>query len=229
MSQKNPNITGQVSYTHPSSNSQSAYRATRYLTRRPEHGQEATREADWQELPPEQVLGNPKEFKREANERRRYWREKAEAEGKDLSKIKRDPECSSYIHVVISPARREEYSDEDMAALAAPWTRHRDGTEAPWFGAIHRDADHGPHLHVLVARGKVEKQRELPELRQQSESLMAEREMYLDVERGLERESALEREPEKKIGAEPETGLSADKNPGEDEDHQERRDDGLSL
>ena len=186
MAQKNPNIFD-VSYTHPAKADQSPARIVRYLTRRPLDKNHPTHESQWNPLPKAQVFGDPETFKREANRRTRELRQEAEKRGKDLSKNKSARACS-YLHVVLSPARRTEFSDRDFKALLEPWIKDVNGQNLPYCAAIHREKKERDHLHLLVARDKIEKKRELPYLKERTAEIISEREQELDMTREMDQE-----------------------------------------
>lgn len=191
MALENPNVF-EVSYAHPAGHRRSAARIVRYLTRRPLDRDRPTRESEWRTLPKEQVFGDPETFKREASRRTRELREEAERRGKDLSKNKSARACS-YLHVVLSPSRRAQFSDADFRAILEPWIKDANGRELPFFGAIHREEEGREHLHLVIARDKVEKRRELPRLKERTAEIVRERERML----------VREREPEKEFDREP--------------------------
>lgn len=217
-----------VRYTHPSSKAspgQSPGRAVRYLTRRPEQGQEATREADWNSLPDDQILGSPEAFKTAATERTREIRERYEPggdkEGKDLSRVKGDKAtwCTGYLHIVISPEGREDYTPEDFAAHAEPWIDDAEGGEAPWFAAIHYDDPEGPKMHLCVARDRFAADDFQGRL-DQADEITEERKQVIEEERRAQaelEEAARQREERDRQRKE------------ERQRQEERRDDGLSI
>lgn len=186
MAQKNPNIFD-VSYTHPAKANQSPARIVRYLTRRPLDKNNPNRESQWNHLPKGQVFGDPQAFKREANRRIRELKQEAEKRGKDLSKNKSARACS-YLHVVLSPTRRAEFSDRDFKMLLEPWIKDANGRELPYFATIHREKKERSHLHLLVARDKIERKRELPYLKERTAEIISEKERKLDLEREMDRE-----------------------------------------
>lgn len=85
---------------------------------------------------------------------------------------------SSYVHVVVSPERGAEYSDEDFARLLPDLVRDRRGRDAPHFAAVHRDGNR-PHMHVAVARDKYQKD-ELEKLKERVNERIAERDRLRD-------------------------------------------------
>jgi len=199
-----PNVYN-VSYTHAAGNSGSAARGARYITRRPdlsreerEQGVEPTRESEWREI---EHTGEKERFIEEANRRRDERRERAEDEGKDLSKD-RSPGAAQYTHVVISPENGERMRDEDFHQVAREWTHDESGREHPHVGAIHRDSDHH-HMHLLIARDKFSKD-ELEERKERSEELVRDIERFRGLERDTERDTGRdtgrERETERDRG-----------------------------
>lgn len=182
-----PNVYN-VSYTHAAGSGQSAGRAATYITRRPEEGQEPTRESQWREI---ESIGDRDEFVEEANRRRDEKREQAEQRGKDLSKDK-SPGAAQYNHIVISPERGEEMADEDFHRIAQEWSRDEYGEEHPHVGAIHRDGDGHDHMHLLVARDKLGKE-ELEERKEASEEAVRDIERFRGIDRDQDRERASER------------------------------------
>ncbi len=203
-----PNVYN-VSYTHAAGNSGSASRGARYVTRRPEEreeGKEPTRESAWREI---EHIGDKERFVEEANRRRDEKRERAEDEGKDLSKD-RSPGAAQYVHVVISPQNGGRISDEDLHRIAREWTHDGEGGECPHVGAVHRDSgsegrgEGHDHMHLLIARDKFSKD-ELEERKERSEELVRDIERFRGIGRDAERErspepernSAEEREPER--------------------------------
>jgi hypothetical protein len=202
-----PNVYN-VSYTHAAGNSGSAARGARYITRRPqltreerESGVEPTRESEWREI--EQV-GDKERFIEEANRRRDDRRQRAQEEGKDLSKD-RSPGAAQYVHVVISPENAERMRDEDFHTIAREWTHVGAGGEYTHVGAIHRDSrgEGHDHMHLLIARDKFPRD-ELGERKERSEALVLDierfRGMERDTERDTERDMGRERETERKRG-----------------------------
>lgn len=160
-----PNVYN-VSYTHASGNSGGASRVARYITKRPdlsreerEQGVEPTRESDWREI---QHVGEKERFIEEANRRRDDKRERAEQEGKGLSKD-RSPGAAQYVHAVISPENGERITDEDFHRIAREWTNNEAGREYPHIGTVNRDSgsqgrgEGHDHIHLLIARDKFSK------------------------------------------------------------------------
>ncbi len=209
MARENPDVFD-VSYTHPAKADRSPARIVRYLTRRPLDRDRPTREGEWQSLPEGRVFGDPEVFKGAANRRTRELREEARRRGKDLSKNK-SARCCSYLHVVLSPSRRAEFSDRDFGALLEPWVKDANGRDLPFFAAIHREEEDREHVHVLVARDKIERKRELPRLKERTAEIVREIERELDLEQEMDQE--LERMEERgrrqgkdREGPEPEPG-----------------------
>ena len=98
-----------VSYSGPRTRDQSAPRLARYLTyRRQKRGQEDGRERG-------RERGNYERLELTAGDRKRF----VEAAKERTEKGRR----SSYVHVVISPERGQEYKDRDLGALIRSWTR----------------------------------------------------------------------------------------------------------
>lgn len=159
-----------ASYTGPRSRGQSAVRLARYIEER-EREEDGDRERAT-------TFGDRETFLEEAKER-------AE-EGKR----------ASYVHLVVSPERGESLTDEDFRRIAEEVARGRDGEEAPYYAAVHRDTDN-PHLHVAVARDKYVGS-ELEDLKEDAREVMASRERLREEpwrERVEEREAeAQERE-----------------------------------
>ncbi len=160
-----------ASYTGPRSRGQSAVRLARYM-------EERERGEDGGGVERATTFGDREAFIEEAKER-------AE-EGKR----------ASYVHLVVSPERGESLTDEDFRRIAEEVARGRDGEEAPYYAAVHRDTDN-PHLHVAAARDKYVGS-ELEELKEDAREVMASRERMREEpwrERVEEREAeARERE-----------------------------------
>lgn len=158
-------------YTGPRSRGQSALRLARYM-------EEREREDGTEERAT--TFGDREAFIEEA-------RERAE-EGKR----------SSYVHLVVSPERGEELTDEDFGRIAEEVARDRDGEAAPYYAAVHRDTDN-PHLHVAIARDKYVGS-ELDDLKEDAREVIEARERLREEpwrERVEEREAeARERESE---------------------------------
>jgi Relaxase/Mobilisation nuclease domain len=195
-----PNVYN-VSYTHAAGSNGSASRGARYITRRPqlsreerEQGVEPTRESEWREI---EHTGDKERFIEEANRRRDERRERAEEEGKDLSKD-RSPGAAQYTHVVISPENGERMRDEDFHQVAREWTHDDSGREYPHVGAIHRDCDHH-HMHLLIARDKFSKD-ELQERKERSEELVRDIERFRGLERDTGQDTGRQRETERDRG-----------------------------
>ena len=198
--QANPNIYD-VAYTRANGKGQSAARLVRYLTRRPAEKDRPGRESDWHSLPEEQMFGNPESFRREADRRQRERLERHHRNGTDVGQD-HSPQNVSYLHVVISPSSREAFRSEDFEAVIDPWIRDRKGRPCPYFAAVHYDDPEGPKVHLAVARDRIHKTRELPQLKEQTAELIQEREMLLErsryPEHTQEREHIQERESTRK-------------------------------
>jgi hypothetical protein len=195
-----PNVYN-VSYTHAAGNSGSASRGARYITRRPElsreereSGVEPTRESEWWEI---EHVGDKERFIEEANHRRDERRQRAEEEGKDLSKD-RSLGAAQYVHVVISPENGERMRDEDFHHIAREWTHGGVGGEYAHVGAVHRDSrgEGHDHMHLLIARDKFSKD-ELEERKGRSEELVRDIERFRGIERDTGRDTGREGETER--------------------------------
>ena len=191
-----PNVYN-VTYTHVAGNSGSGARGARYITRRPEltreereSGVQPTRESEWREI---DHTGDKERFIEEANHRRDERRERAEEEGKDLSKD-RSPGAAQYVHVVISPENGERMRDEDFHRIAREWTHDEVGGEYPYVGAVHRDSrgEGHDHMHLLIARDKFSKD-ELGERKERSEELVRDIERFRGIERDTDRDTERDR------------------------------------
>lgn len=134
-------------YTGPRSRGQSAVRLARYMEEREKEDGGEERAT---------TFGDREAFIEEAKER-------AE-EGKR----------ASYVHLVVSPERGEELTDEDFGRVAEEVARDRDGEEAPYYAAVHRDTEN-PHVHVAVARDKYVGS-ELEELKEDAREVIEARE-----------------------------------------------------
>lgn len=193
MTQRNPHIED-VSYVHAAHyyDGKDAAAAIRYLVRRP--GNKMDPRNGWHSIPRSHRLGNAEAFKAAADSRTKKIWEDAKRRGKTILK-NRAPWCASYLHILISPQNREELSVEELKALARYWTVDGNGEELPHFGAVHTDGRSGKHLHLVVARDKIDK-RELRELKSRTDALAIrlERERSPERERVRERERAPERE-----------------------------------
>lgn len=239
-------------FTHPAranSPGESPGRAVRYISRRAERGQAATREADWHTLPNEQMFGNSEKFKAEASRRAQAMRQKYEPggdkAGKDLSRNKRadlNPELPAYYHVVLSPdtAHSQHYEPEDFAELLEPWVSEEDS----YFAAVHYDEAERPHMHLLIARDYIPPG-ELEEKQNRTDEISA----FLALDHGLElsadtreriglgvRDEAANEELERQgqernreVTTEVETERTPDQDLGVEGKEERRRDDGLSL
>lgn len=150
-------------YTGPRSKGQSAVRLARYMEER--ENEDGGRE--WAT-----TFGDREEFIEQARERA--------VEGRR----------SSYVHLVVSPERGEELNDGDFGRIAEEVARGREGEEAPYYAAVHRDTDN-PHLHIAIARDKYVGS-ELEDLKEGARELMESRERLRDEpwrERVEEREA----------------------------------------
>lgn len=190
-----PNIYD-VHWTRCNSNGYSAARIVNYLLRRPDEKDRPTRDARWSTIPEERQFGDARAFKEVADRRREERLRSARRRGKDISQD-HSPKNVQYLHVVISPGRRQEFGDEDFGALIEPWVRDgRTGRTYEHFGAVHYDDREGPKLHLVVARDKLSK-RELPECKRLSDEICQERERMIDRDREPERLVTRDREPER--------------------------------
>lgn len=190
--QANPNIYD-VSYVRCNPSRYGASRLVRYLTRRPEEKTRPGPESRWHTLPDEQVFGDAERFKEAANRRRRERVESARRRGVDMDKD-HSPKNVSYLHIVVSPSRREDFEDEDFGALIDPWIRDKRGKPCPYFATVHRDDPEGPKIHIAVARDRLHKTKELPRLKELTRGIINERETLHDLERYPEH--AQERDPQ---------------------------------
>lgn len=189
-------------WTRCNSGGYSPARIVNYLLRRPNDKDRPTREASWHTIPKEQQFGDARAFKEEANRRREERLLSARLRGKDIAQD-HSPKNVQYLHVVISPSRRDEFGDEDFGALIVPWIRDKGGRVFEHFGAVHYDDREGPKLHLVVARDKFSK-KDLLEAKERSDKICCERERLIDLDREpvreLERES--EREPGRRLDRE---------------------------
>jgi hypothetical protein len=176
---RNPHIED-ASYQHPAYYDRSAVRLVVYLFRRTEDRKNASRESGWETVPKERRYGDARAFIKAANARTRELREDAERRGKQLRKNKARW-CTSFVNVVLSPANREDLSDEDFGALLGPWVRGADGDELPHVAALHRERGGRVHLHVGIVRDKFSRE-ELKLLKKETDALA------MELERGLEME-----------------------------------------
>ena len=183
MGLENPNV-WDASYQHPAGYDRSAVRLVVYLFRRPDDKKSAGRGSSWGTVPKERRLGDARTFIRAANARTQEIREDAERRGKSLSKNKARW-CTSFVHLVMSPAGRAKLSDEDFQGLAEPWVRDAEGRALPHVGAVHREG--GGHLHLAIVRDKFSRE-ELEALKERTDGLA------MGLERNLERELERERE-----------------------------------
>jgi hypothetical protein len=182
---ENPNV-WDASYQHPAHYDRSAVRLVVYLFRRPDDKQSAGSGSSWATIPKERRLGDARAFIRAANARTKSIREDAERRGKDLSKNKARW-CTSFVHLVMSPANRAKLSDEDFRRLAEPWVRDAEGRALPHVGAVHSEG--GGHLHLAIVRDKFSRD-ELEALKERTDGLA----MSLGLEQKLEQERELARE-----------------------------------
>jgi hypothetical protein len=182
---ENPNV-WDASYQHPAGYDRSAVRLVVYLFRRPDDKQSASSGSSWSTVPKDRRLGDVRAFIRAANARTKEIRQDAESRGKDLSKNKARW-CTSFVHLVMSPASRAELSDVDFRRLTEPWVRDSSGQTLPYVGAVHREG--GGHLHLAIVRDKFFRE-ELEALKERTDGLA----MSLGLERELERERELARE-----------------------------------
>jgi hypothetical protein len=176
---ENPNV-WDASYQHPAGYDRSAFRLVVYLFRRPDDKQSASSGSSWGTVPKERRLGDARAFIRAANARTKEIREDARQRGKELRKNKARW-CTSFVHLVMSPANRAELSAEDFRRLAEPWVRDAEGRELPHVGAVHREG--GGHLHLAIVRDKFSRD-ELEALKERTDGLA------MGLERKLEQELA---------------------------------------
>jgi hypothetical protein len=166
-----------------------------------EEGKEPTRESEWREI---EHTGDKERFVEEANRRRDDKRERAEEEGKDLSKD-RSPGAAQYLHVVISPENGERLTNEDFRHLSREWTHDGEGGEYPHVGAVHRDSgsegrgEGHDHMHLLIARDKFSKD-ELEERKECSEELVRDIERFRGIGRDAGRDTGREKDAERSRG-----------------------------
>jgi hypothetical protein len=186
---ENPNV-WDASYQHPAGYDRSAVRLVVYLFRRPDQEQNAGSGSSWSTVPKERRLGDARAFIRAANARTRELREDAKLRGKDLRKNKARW-CTSFVHLVMSPASRAELSDEDFRRLAEPWVKNAEGRTLPHVGAIHREG--GGHLHLAVVRDKFSRE-ELEALKERTDGLAMSLEQKLEQELAREGVAEMERE-----------------------------------
>lgn len=199
-----------ASYTGPGTRGQSAARLARYMEDRRqerEHQREYEgerrdgREQEGERYEKAPTFGDRGQFVRAAKERAEEGRR------------------SSYVHVVISPERGNEFSDKDFERLVEPWKHDRQGRECPYFAAVHRDTEH-THLHVAVARDKFQKA-EYAERKEETRQRIEGRERFHgEPERELAREQE-ERALQRELAQERERG----KEPGEQDRRREREPD----
>lgn len=206
MALKNPHIQD-VSYVHPKDyyGGRDAAAVIRYLVRRPDDKRDPAGGA-WRSVPRGHRVGDAKAFKVAAEERTRAIWDDAKRRGKTLAKNKAYW-CTSYLHVLISPATRDALSPASLKALARPWITDGNGDTLPHFGAIHTDGRRGKHLHLVVVRDKLDA-RELRDLKAKTDGMA----MRLGPERTMDREMSREREQatefETAMGRGRETGRS---------------------
>jgi hypothetical protein len=182
---ENPNV-WDASYQHPARYDRSAVRLVVYLFRRPDDKQSAGSGSPWSTVPKERRLGDARAFIKAANARTKEIWEDAESRGKDLSRNKARW-CTSFVHLVMSPANRAELSDEDFRRLAEPWVRDAEGRALPHVGAVHREG--GGHLHLAIVRDKFSRE-ELEALKERTDGLAMHLEQKLEQQRELAREGA---------------------------------------
>jgi hypothetical protein len=192
VTRKNPHIED-VNYVHAAHyyDGRDAAAAVRYLVRRP--GNKMDPRGGWHSIPRSHRLGNAEAFKAAADERTALIWEDARKRGKTLIK-NRALWCASYLHILLSPQNREELSTEELKTLARYWTVDGNGEELLHFGAVHTDGRRGKHLHLLVARDKIDR-RELRELKSRTDALA----IRLERGRTPERERVPERHREQTI------------------------------
>ena len=193
MGRRNPHIE-EVSYQHPAGYDRSAVRYLVYLFRRPNDKSNATSNSTWTTVSGERRLGDAKAFIRAANERTREIREEARQRDKQLGKNKAWW-CTSFVNVVLSPANRDQLSDEDFKQLAEPWIRDSEGRELPHVGAVHREGERKAHIHLAIVRDKFSRD-ELKDLKQETDGLAMSFEHEHEYERGRQLERELKMEPE---------------------------------
>lgn len=180
-----PNIL-KARYTGPKSRGESAARLARYIEDRkvPEQVREPERDSDGPERDEEReryekatTFGDRGAFVEAARERSEEGRR------------------SSYVHLVASPDRGQDFEDEDFEKLLPGLVRDRQGNDCEYFAAVHRDSDH-PHMHVAVARDKYQKQ-ELEDLKEGTEGRIRSVERVREdiSPRGREGREREEREP----------------------------------
>ncbi len=186
MALKNPHIQD-VSYVHPKDyyDGRDAAAVIRYLVRRPDDKRNPAGGA-WRSVPREHRVGDAKAFKAAAEKRTRAIWNDAKSRGKTLAKNKAYW-CTSYLHIVISPANRGGLSPASLKALARPWTADGNGETIPHFGVIHTDGRRGKHLHLVLVRDKLDAC-ELRDLKAKTDGMA----MRLGPERTLEQEMSRE-------------------------------------
>lgn len=185
-----------MSYVHPKDyyDGRDAAAVVRYLVRRPNDKRDPAG-GSWRSVPREHQVGDAKAFKAAAEERTRAVWDDAKRRGKTLAK-NRAYWCTSYVHVLLSPAKREDLAPANLKILARPWTTDGNGETIPHFGAVHTDGRRGKHLHLVLVRDKLDK-RELRDLKSRTEGMAVrlgrERTMGpMEMGRGRELERATE-------------------------------------
>ncbi len=188
MVRNNPHIQD-VSYVHPQDyyDGRDAAAVIRYLIRRPEDKRDPSG-GSWRSVPRGHRVGDAKAFKAAAEERTRAIWTDARRRGKTLEKNKAYW-CTSYVHVLISPANRDALTPAGLKALARPWTTDGNGESIPHFGVIHTDGRRGKHLHLVLVRDKLDAC-ELRDLKAKTDGMA----MRLGPDRTMEREMSRERE-----------------------------------
>lgn len=202
MARQNPHIEN-ASYVHPKDyyDGRDAAAVIRYLVRRPDDKRNPAG-GSWRSIPRSHRIGNANAFKTAAKERTRTIWDDAKRRGKTLERNKAYW-CTSYLHLLISPSNRDDLSLADLKALARLWTTDADGEPVPHFGAVHTDGRRGAHLHLVLARDKLEAS-ELRELKAKTDGMA----LRLGRERSMERELELTAERERSMDREEGMGLS---------------------
>lgn len=181
-----------ASYTGSGTKGQSAARLARYI----EYRQRDTERDREQEPAREQERDPERESQQEQSREQSYERAQTYGDREEfLEAAKERAEAgrrSSYVHVVVSPERGQEYEDRDFERLVESWTKDRNGNELAHYAAVHRDTEH-PHVHIVVARDKFQKA-EYANLKEQSRDRMGERERMMAPEREPEMERILQME-----------------------------------
>ena len=118
-----------VRFTGPRSRGQAAARLARYM-------EERKAERDGQEIYEKATtFGDRGDFVRAANDRAEQGRR------------------SHYTHLIVSPERGHEFTDDDFGKLLSCATANRQGGLGSYFAADHREGNR-PNMHVAVARDK---------------------------------------------------------------------------